>query len=152
MKNFTLFLILSFLFISCDSNKTDDFIACTNELRVSNIQVQHKDGTPYALDSVKTFIEIKDRLKNISHFEDFDNIFFHNCQEDGTYPVVGDIDDRHFPDFVRPTKYNEIKFIGEVQFVGYKADKELFRKKIKVYTDACHISCDEKDLAVIDLE
>ena len=60
--------------------------------------------------------------------------------------------DRHFPDFVKPTKWNETKFIGEVDFVGYKKDKELFRKTIKVYTDACHVFCDEKDLAIIYLE
>lgn len=153
MRNFTLILFLSFLFASCsDSDKTDDFIACTEELRMSHIQIQHKDGTPYALDSAKTFIETKEGLKDIIFFEEYDNIFFHNCQKEGSYPVIGDINNRSFPDYVKPTKYNDINFIGQVQFVGYKNDKELFRRKVKVYTDACHVFCDEKDLAVIDLD
>jgi len=154
MKNFTLLLILSFLFISCtDSNKTnDDTIFCTEELRVSVIKVKHKDGSPYGLDSVKTFIETKDGLKDISMIKKYDDIVFQYYQEYGSYPVVGDGLTQHFPNFVKPTKYNDIKFIEEVLFVGYKDENEMFRRKVKAYTDACHVFCDERDLAVIDLE
>ncbi|MBN9302371.1 MULTISPECIES: hypothetical protein [Dysgonomonas] len=153
MKKFILFLFLSFLFVSCSDNKADDNIVyCTDEMRMIGVGVKHKDGSPYVLDSVKSFIATKEGLKNVSVFKDFNDTFFQYCQKQGTYLFVGDGFDRHFPDFVKPTKWNETKFIGEVDFVGYKKDKELFRKTIKVYTDACHVFCDEKDLAIIYLE
>lgn len=127
-------------------------VACTKELRTISVGVQHKDGNPYALDSVKTFIEIEEELKNINVITDFAGNGFQYCQEQGVYPVTGDGLTRYYPDFVMPIRWDEVKLIGTVIFVGYKNDKELFRKNIKVYTDACHVFCDEKDLAVIVLE
>ncbi|NDV96956.1 hypothetical protein D0T84_18890 [Dysgonomonas sp. 521] len=153
MKKLFPALFLFSLLLSCtDSNRSDDMVACTEELRTISVGVQHKDGSPYALDSVKTFIETEVGLKDINIFNDFDSQGFKNCREDGIYPVTGDGLTRHYPDFVMPTKWDEVKLVGVVIFVGYKDDKELFRKNIKVYTDACHVFCDEKDLAVIDLE
>lgn len=130
----------------------NDAVFCTEEMRVSAIEVKYKDGKSYILDSVKSFIKTTDGLKDVSLVKDFNDTFFQYYQETGTYPVTGDALLNRLPDFVRPTKWNDTQFIGKIEFVGYKKDKELFRKTIKAYTDACHVYCDEKDLAPIILE
>jgi hypothetical protein len=151
-KLFPVLFIFSLLLSCTDNNKSDDSVNCTDVLQIISVKVQHKDGSPYALDSVKTFIETEAGLKDLSFFNDFDDTVFQYYQENGTYPVTGDGLTRYYPDFVMPTRWDEVKLVGTVIFVGYKNDKELFRKNIKVYTDACHVFCDEKDLAVIVLE
>ena len=129
----TIFLLL----FSCSNdkkeNEEDGF--CTEQFVIICLEVADAQGNPYVLDSIKSFIN----GKAIEMVTDFESEGFEWYQKYGNYPVIDDRYARrvskHKPEYKVPESFTVVA-------VGYKDDKALFEKALKIQSGYCHIDCD----------